>query len=186
MKNFVLFLTIFRIIAGPIIFFLTIIFKFYLLGLLLFIAASFTDYLDGKLAREYKVESSLGATLDPIADKILVLFSLFTISLINKDVFISGMSVLILSREFWVSALREHVAQFSKSNLMKVTFLAKIKTTIQFIAIALFFLGFETDFALIIFIASFVLFLAMLISIKTAIEYTHNFYYYQNKQPDYD
>ena len=172
MKQFILFLTLFRIFAGPCIFFLVSIFDANLLALIIFIVASFTDFLDGKLARSFNVESSLGAILDPIADKILVLFALFTITLITKDPFIGGMSAIILAREFWVSALRELASQESKSGAMKVTFLAKAKTTVQFFAITMFFFGFEIDSALIIFLGSFMLFLALLITLKTALDYS--------------
>jgi len=172
MKQFILFLTLFRIFAGPCIFFLVSIFDANLLALLIFIVASFTDFLDGKLARSYNLESSLGAILDPIADKILVLFALFTITLITKDPFIGGMSAVILAREFWVSALRELAAQHSKSEATRVTFLAKAKTTAQFFAITMFFLGFEIGSALIIFLGSFMLFLALLITLKTALDYS--------------
>lgn len=172
MKQFVLFLTLFRIFAGPCIFCLVFVLNANLLALLIFVIASFSDFLDGKLARSYNVESSLGATLDPIADKILVLFALFTITLITKDPFIGGMSALLLAREFWVSALRELAAQRSLSEATKVTFLAKAKTTVQFSAITMFFLGFGIDSALIIFLGSFMLFLALLITLKTALDYS--------------
>ena len=134
--------------------------------------ASFSDFLDGKLARSYSVESSFGATLDPIADMILVMFALFTITLITKDPFVGGMSAVILAREFWVSALRELAAQHSISEATKVTFLAKAKTAVQFFAITMFFLGFGIDSALIIFLGSFMLFLALLITLKTALDYS--------------
>ena len=172
MKALVLGLTLFRIFSGPILFLLVIFFQANLIAFFIFVIASITDYLDGKLARDYKVESLLGAILDPIADKILVLFALFAITFATKDPFVGSMSTLILAREFWVSALREYAAQHSLSYATKVTFLAKTKTSIQFLALALFFLGFSLDNALMIFLASFILFLALLISMKTAIDYS--------------
>ena len=172
MKSFVLLLTLIRIFSGPLLFFTVLFFHENLLAFLIFVIASITDYLDGKLARGYKVESSLGATLDPIADKILVLFALFTITIATKDPFVGLISSLILAREFWVSALREYATKSSMSHLTKVTFLAKTKTTIQFLAIALFLLGFYLENALLIFLASFTLFLALLISLKTALDYS--------------
>ena len=172
MKKFVLFLTLFRIFAGPFIFILVFVINSSLLALALFIAASVSDFLDGKLARSYNVESSMGATLDPIADKILVLFALFTITLITKDPFIGLMSAVILAREFWVSALREYAAKHSISNTTEVTFLAKSKTSVQFLAISLFFLGLGIGNALVVFLASFMLFLALLLTLKTALDYS--------------
>jgi len=172
MREFVLFLTIFRIISAPIVFFLLVFFHAPGMAFVIFIAASFSDYFDGNLARRYKVESLLGAILDPVADKILVLFTLFAITLYTRDPFLGTMSVFLLAREFWVSALREYASQSSNSDATKVTFLAKIKTSVQFIAIAAFFLGFISNFSLLIFIASFILFLSVIISIKTALDYS--------------
>jgi len=176
MKKFVLLLTVLRIFAGPLLFLSIIILDANFLALCIFVVASISDFLDGFLARSFNVESSLGAILDPIADKILVLFALFTITVITKDPFIGGIAALILSREFWVSALREFAASNSLSDLTKVTFLAKIKTSVQFISITMFFLGFWSGNALVIFLASFMLFLAALISIKTAIDYSNKIF----------
>lgn len=174
MKAFVLSLTLFRIISGPLIFLITIFLQSSILALFIFIAASLSDYFDGKLARSYKVETSLGAVLDPIADKILVLFTLFTVTIIAKDPFVGIISSLILAREFWVSGLREFAAMESLSNATKVTFLAKTKTSFQFISILFFFVSFELNNALIMFLARFLLFLSLLISVKTAIQYSEN------------
>ncbi len=84
----------------------------FLLALIIFIVASFTDFLDGKLARSYNLESSLGAILDPIADKILVLFAIFSYNYPNNQRSFCWWNVsFILAREFWVSALREWLQQ---------------------------------------------------------------------------
>ena len=66
-------ITLSRIILAPVILVLFILDN-YLLCLLLFIFAGITDYLDGYLARKYNAESQLGEILDPIADKILIIF----------------------------------------------------------------------------------------------------------------
>lgn len=172
MMKFVLMLTLFRILAGPIIFFLIIVIDASLLALLMFLAASISDFLDGKLARSFNVESALGAILDPIADKILILFAFFSITLFTNDPFVAFLASVILARELWVSVLREYAAQNSISNLTKVTFLAKMKASVQFFSISMFFLGFAVNNALIVFLAKFMLFLAFLITLKTGIDYT--------------
>lgn len=176
MKKFVLSLTLLRIVSGPLIFVMVIFLQSIFFALLIFIAASISDYFDGKLARSYKVETSLGAVLDPIADKIFILFTLFAITLFTKDPFVGIMSSLILAREFWVSGLREYAANVNLSNATKVTFLAKTKTSVQFIAILCFFIGLELNNALITFLASFLLFLSLIISFKTAIQYSENLF----------
>lgn len=175
MKIFVLSLTLFRIISGPLIFGIVIFLESNLLALFIFIAASLSDYFDGKLARNYKVETALGAVLDPIADKILILFTLFAITIITKDPFVGMMSSLILAREFWVSALREYAALNSNNHLTRVSFLAKVKTFIQFITIIMFFLALALKSPLGLFLSKFLLLLALLITLKTAIDYSKNF-----------
>jgi CDP-diacylglycerol--glycerol-3-phosphate 3-phosphatidyltransferase len=172
MKKFVLFLTLFRILAGPVIFLLAIFFEATLLALFIFIAASISDFLDGKLARDYNVESSLGAILDPIADKILILFALIALSIISSDPFVAFISALILAREFWVSSMREYAANNFRSDATKVTFLGKTKTAFQFFAISIYFFSYSFDLALMIFIGKFLLIISLLLAYKSAIEYT--------------
>ena len=73
-------LTLSRIFLAPVLFILITFFNFYISALLLFILCSFTDYLDGYLARKYNAVSSFGEIIDPIADKILVIFMLLAIA----------------------------------------------------------------------------------------------------------
>ena len=131
-------LTIGRIILTPI-----FIFAFYLPGALgdwipffIFSLASFSDFLDGLLARLYKEESKLGELLDPIADKIIVASAL--VLLVMNQTIISYeviAAIIILIREILISGLREFLAKVQVS--MPVTSLAKFKTVIQMFAIAI-------------------------------------------------
>lgn len=172
MQSLVLSLTIFRILAAPFVFIFAIFFENYWLTFWLFNLAALTDYFDGKLARDYKVESRLGAILDPIGDKFLVLFAIITVIVFTQDILVALMGVFILAREFWVTALREYSSAYNISSTTKVTFAAKIKTTFQFIAISMYFFGEAANLALVTFLANFVLLIAALLSLKTAIEYT--------------
>ena len=83
MKNFVMFLTISRLISGPIIFFLANIFEQYLIAFVIFLLSAVTDFFDGFLARRYQAESTLGKVLDPIADKIILVCALVSINLLS-------------------------------------------------------------------------------------------------------
>ena len=139
MQSFVLSLTFFRILAAPFIFISAIFIDNYWLAFWLFNFAALTDYFDGKLARKFNLASKLGAILDPIGDKLLLLFSIITIIAFTKDIYITLMGAFILAREFWVSALREYSSSHDISNATKVTFVAKAKTTFQFIALSMFF-----------------------------------------------
>ena len=109
-------------------------------ALWIFIIASITDYLDGYLARIWNQTSNIGRMLDPIADKLLVAAVLL---LVAADQTIAGWSIwaaiIILCREILVSGLREYLAALKVS--VPVTQLAKWKTAIQMIAIAVLLAG---------------------------------------------
>ena len=135
-------LTIGRIIIVPI-----FVLTFYIPGFFgdlipffLFVFASFTDYLDGLLARLFKEESKLGELLDPIADKILVAAALILLvmnsTIKNYEVIAA---IIILTREILISGLREFLAKGSIT--MQVTSLSKLKTFIQMISIAILLTG---------------------------------------------
>jgi cardiolipin synthase len=98
-----------------------------------FAVAAITDFFDGYLARKWQVVSTIGAILDPIADKILVTGAILGLLGLQSLFFILA-SGLILFREFSVSAMREVLAP--RGIKLPVTFLAKTKTTLQLIALA--------------------------------------------------
>jgi CDP-diacylglycerol--glycerol-3-phosphate 3-phosphatidyltransferase len=172
MNYFIQFLTYFRILIAPIIFILVTLFDFYGWALLLFFIASISDYWDGFLARKYNLESVLGAVLDPIADKILVTFIILALSIELSSVFIGLVGGIMLVREFWVGALRDFNARQNNSDVTKVTPLAKIKTSIQFITFSSYLFGLVFNNSLILFTSHFLLFLALIITLQTGLSYT--------------
>ena len=172
MNYFIQFLTYFRILVAPIIFILITLFDFYGWALLLFFIASISDYWDGFLARKFNLESMLGAVLDPIADKILVTFIILGLSIELSSVFIGLVGGIMLVSEFWVAALRELNARQNNSDATKVTLLAKIKTSIQFIAFSSYLFGLVLNNSLILFSSNFLLFLALIITLQTGLSYT--------------
>ncbi len=136
-------LTIGRIIIVPI-----FVLSFFIPGVVgdlvpffLFVLASFTDYLDGLLARLYKEESKLGELLDPIADKILVAAALVLLIMngIIKNYEVIA-AIVILTREIIISGLREFLAK-ENDTALPVTSLSKFKTFIQMFSIALLLTG---------------------------------------------
>ena len=135
-------LTIGRIIIVPIFVLTFFIPGFFgdLIPFFLFVIASFTDYLDGLLARLFKEESKLGELLDPIADKILVAAALILLVIhgVIKNYEVIA-AIIILTREILISGLREFLAKGSIT--MQVTSLSKLKTFIQMIAIAILLTG---------------------------------------------
>ena len=144
----------------------------YLIALFLFGIASFSDFLDGYLARKTNSESVLGEILDPIADKLLIVFVLIGLS-INLNSFLIGfISAVIISREIWVAALRDINSRNNQSEKTKVSFLAKTKTAIQMLAILLYLLGLSMNNMTIIFFADIILIIALLVTIQTGFQYT--------------
>ena len=110
-------------VFGAIIFVLLTRTELYLHALILFFIASITDYFDGYLARKYNLVSQLGEILDPIADKILIVFLLFAIAVNLASYYIGFLSAAIITREIWVGALRDFNARQKNTNATKVTFL---------------------------------------------------------------
>ena len=109
-------------------------------ALTLFIGAAITDWFDGYLARLWKQESKFGTMLDPIADKAMVVIALLIITgYSGMNPWLILPATVILFREVFVGGLREYLG--AKSGLLKVTKLAKWKTTAQMVAIAVLFLG---------------------------------------------
>ena len=134
-------LTAIRLVAAPMV---ALMFLYFTrpyadwFALVLFVSAAFTDWLDGYLARSWRQETKLGAMLDPIADKAMVVIALMVIIGFSSW---SGWLVLpatvILFREVFVSGLREFLGE--TAGTLKVTKLAKWKTTLQMVAIAVLF-----------------------------------------------
>ena len=136
-------LTVLRLLAAPM---LAVMFLYFnrpwadWFALVLFVSAALTDWLDGHLARTWKQTTKLGAMLDPIADKAMVVIALMVIVGFS-DVYWTPWLVLpatvILFREVFVSGLREFLGD--TAGTLKVTKLAKWKTTAQMVAIAILF-----------------------------------------------
>ena len=173
MSLFINLITVSRIVFGAIIFVLLTRTEMYWYAFVLFFIASITDYFDGYLARKYNLVSQLGEVLDPIADKILIVFLLFAISVNLTSYYIAFASALIIAREIWVGALRDFNARQNKSDATKVTFLAKIKTTIQLFTISTYLLGLGLNNMLVLLIADILLLISLIITIYTGYLYTN-------------
>ena len=146
----------------------------YLLALILFFLAGITDYFDGYLARKYDAVSKLGEILDPIADKVLILFVLFGLAINLSSYLVGFIGEIIITREVWVGALRDLNARNGKSDATKVTFLAKIKTSVQLLTLSIYLFGLSINNMLIIIIADIFLFISLFITLYTGLIYTLN------------
>jgi cardiolipin synthase len=136
-------LTVLRLLAAPAV---PLMFLYFqrpwadLAALVLFLVAAITDWFDGYLARAWQQESRFGAAMDPIADKAMVVIAIVVITgYSGMNPWLILPSAVILFREVFVSGLREFLGANAK--LLKVTKLAKWKTTLQMVAISVLFLG---------------------------------------------
>lgn len=132
-------LTLLRISVIPI---FVLVFYFpwewhYIATALIFGFASFTDWLDGYLARKWRQVSAFGEFLDPVADKLIVTVALVLLVQSYATPFLALPAAIIISREIVISALREWMSEFGKRSNVAVSYLGKIKTTLQMIAIIL-------------------------------------------------
>lgn len=139
-------LTLLRLLAAPGV---VVMFLYFVrpwadwFALLLFVGAAVTDWFDGYLARLWKQETKMGAMMDPIADKAMVIIALLVLVALNSDrrfgmdPWILLPATVIIFREVFVSGLREFLGDVAGT--LKVTKLAKWKTTAQMIAIAILF-----------------------------------------------
>ncbi len=135
-------LTILRLIAAPGV---AVMFLYFAArpwadwyALILFIAAALTDFVDGYLARRWRQVTKLGTMLDPIADKVMVVIALMVISwLYGFRGVVVVPATIILFREVFVSGLREFLGD--TAGTLKVTKIAKWKTTVQLVSITVLF-----------------------------------------------
>ena len=103
-----------------------------LLGLVIFLLAAITDFIDGYIARKYNMITDFGKFMDPLADKLLVTAALLI--LLENGLIAGWVVVIILAREFIVTGFRTIAA--SKGVVIAAGWLGKIKTVVQFIMIS--------------------------------------------------
>lgn len=106
-----------------------------LLAAILFAIASITDAFDGYLARKMKLTSRFGAFIDPVADKLMVAVALVLLVHAHKTLWMTIPALVIISREIAVSALREWMAELGSRGKVAVSWMGKLKTVLQMVAI---------------------------------------------------
>ena len=106
----------------------------YLIASALFALAAFTDWLDGYLARRLNQTTRFGAFLDPVADKLIVVTALVLLIGHHSSIWLTLPGIIIIGREIVISALREWMAEMNRRGIVAVTWLGRVKTTFQMIA----------------------------------------------------
>ncbi|XKH59251.1 CDP-diacylglycerol--glycerol-3-phosphate 3-phosphatidyltransferase [Halomonas sediminis] len=101
----------------------------------LFAVAALTDWLDGYLARRWNQSTPFGAFLDPVADKLMVVVALALLIERYETLILTLPALVIIGREIVISALREWMAEMGKRGQVAVSWIGKVKTSLQMIAL---------------------------------------------------
>lgn len=159
-------LTMFRVILIPffIVFLLVPITPYdKWIALAIFIIASLTDLLDGKIARKYNLVTNFGKFMDPLADKLLVCSAL--ICLIELNRIPSWMVIIIIAREFIISGFRLVAAD--NGVVIAASYWGKFKTTFQMVAVCLLI----ADIEVLSLVTQIVLWIAVILTVVSLIDY---------------
>lgn len=103
---------------------------------IIFMLAAFTDWLDGYLARKMGQATAFGAFLDPVADKLMVGVVLVLVVQADPSPYLAIPAAVIIGREITIASLREWMAEVGQRKKVEVSWLGKVKTTAQMVAIA--------------------------------------------------
>ncbi len=159
-------LTMFRVILIPffIIFLLASLTPYdKWIALVIFIIASLTDLLDGKIARKYNLVTNFGKFMDPLADKLLVCSAL--ICLIELDKIPSWMVIVIIAREFIISGFR--LVASDNGVVIAASYWGKFKTTFQMVAVCLLI----ADIAALTVVTQIILWIAVVLTVVSLTDY---------------
>ena len=149
------------------------------IALVLFVMAGITDHLDGYVARKTKTTSSLGGLLDLMADKLLICVPLFYLLSIASHEELIFPSIIIIARELIISSFRQFLAESLGENPVKVSFIAKAKTTVQITSIS--FLIISPNFGVYFYYLTIFLFwLAAYLSIHSLVLYLRAYKIFMN------
>ena len=138
---------------------------FRMIALALFIIASLTDLLDGKIARKYNLVTNFGKFMDPLADKLLVCSAL--ICLIELNALPAWMVIVIISREFIISGFR--LIASDNGVVIAASYWGKFKTTFQMVSVVLLIL----DFPALAFVTTICVWIALLLTIVSLVDYIY-------------
>lgn len=109
----------------------------HLLAAIIFAFASLTDWFDGYLARNLNQTTKFGAFLDPVADKLIISIALVLVVAEIGKAYIAIPAAVIIGREIIISSLREWMAEIGKRTSIAVSYIAKVKTALQMLAVGL-------------------------------------------------
>lgn len=140
-------------------------YTFRMIALALFIIASLTDLLDGKIARKYNLVTNFGKFMDPLADKLLVCSAL--ICLIELNALPAWMVIIIISREFIISGFR--LVASDNGVVIAASYWGKFKTTFQMVSVVLLIL----DIPALAFVTTICVWIALVLTIVSLVDYIY-------------
>ena len=140
-------------------------YTFRMIALALFIIASLTDLLDGKIARKYNLVTNFGKFMDPLADKLLVCSAL--ICLIELNALPAWMVIIIISREFIISGFR--LIASDNGVVIATSYWGKFKTTFQMVSVVLLIL----DIPALAFVTTICVWIALVLTIVSLVDYIY-------------
>ena len=162
-------LTILRVILIPffVFFLLAPYFEGYgnYIALVIFIVASLTDFLDGKIARKYNLVTNFGKFMDPLADKLLVCSAL--ICLIALDRIPAWIVIVIISREFIISGFR--LVASDNGGVIAASYWGKFKTTFQMLMVIVLILNFDNCYFQLL--GTVLTYIALVLTVVSLIDY---------------
>lgn len=166
-------LTALRILLIPVfvILFYTPVKNNQLIAMAIFIIAAVTDWLDGFLARHLNQTTRLGAFLDPVADKLIVLSALLICATKFTSPLFAVPALVMLCREVFITALREWMAEVGKRAKIKVNIIGKIKTCLQMIALC-FFISQPNQHSMLVITGYVIFYIAAMLTLWSMIVYT--------------
>lgn len=132
---------------------------------MIFLLAGITDWFDGYLARRLNQETAFGRFCDPVADKLMVAFSLIVLIQHYSTAWFTLPALVIVGREFVVSALREWMAELGKRASVAVTYVGKIKTAAQMLAIGVLLFAEGIDSFPLLVVGYFLLYVAAMLTL---------------------
>lgn len=135
------------------------------IALILFIVASLTDLLDGKIARKYHLVTNFGKFMDPLADKLLVCSAM--ICLVDMGRLASWIVIIIIAREFIISGFR--LVASDNGVVIAASYWGKFKTTFQMLMIILLILNFENP--LMQLITTIIVYIALILTVISLVDY---------------
>jgi len=168
-------LTLIRLILIPcfVLFFYLPFDLAHIVAAMIFLIAAFTDFLDGFLARKLNMETRLGQFLDPVVDKLMIATALVLLVNIYHHIDVVLCSIVMISREILISALREWMSEIGKRGIVAVSWIGKFKTFTQMVAITGLILFQSHVDSTLYYIALYALYIATLLTIISMLNYLY-------------